>query len=98
MKISELVGIGDNGYRKSSRSRIEAGQAGSIQGNRSFFHRHIPQGGIVTNIYKPRTVLIHNPLNRTYLVHMSLYNVSIKSSICRHASLQVYLFAYFPRG
>ena len=51
MEIGELVGIRDNGNRKSPWSRIEAGKACSIQGDRAFLHGHIPQGSIVTHIH-----------------------------------------------
>src|SRR5690606_16319730 len=96
VEVGMFIGIGNNRNRKAAFERIEAGQARPVDRDRSFFHRDVSLSSIISKVKYPAAILFCYCINRSHLIDMTLYNVSIKSPVRRHTPFQVHLFPHCP--
>ena len=90
-----LGSMRNDGNRKGCLVCFGYGQADAVDGNRTLFHDIAQDGRGSCNGILDCVVILLNVCNGPRAVHMTGYDVSAKSSVCRHCTFQIDGTAWF---
>jgi len=91
-----FVGVRDNGDTKSIFLRINHGQTGAINGNRSFFDSHVVGFRVIFKGKIPTSFGFADGHTSAYLIHMPLHNMSFQTIAQFHGAFLVQFITHVP--